>query len=582
LSAEEPKTELGASGKEADVSTDRRVISMISNLLLGILLSATPLTSQAAQDIYVAQNQAGAGDGSSCGNAKAVSFFNAPGSWGTGANPIGPGTTLHLCGVFTFPLNGSGLVVQGSGTSGNPLTILFEPGAILQSPAFENNPGYGGGAIFSSGNSWIAIDGGTTLSGAPNGIIQNTDNGTTLNNHQWSLGVYAANCNNCQIKNLIIRNLYIHTSPNDLNDMDGNNGLVISGSNWRVHHNILHDIRWALVHGYNAGDTNNHIDHNEFYYVDHAITLSSASTGTATNDYVHDNYIHDYANWDTTNNMFHHDGIHSWNSAKMEGAASWGSFEGLHIYNNRFDGDCGGNFNQHIFLEGGYDSIYRTPWTTNFASPNAFVYGNFFRCADNPPRVHNLFSVTGPAVVFNNTAIGNAPDAGAGVFGIGGPGLGGVSGLPATNSVGLDVRNNLLSGENTLIGGSTSDTWAHLPDHNFYGYYTNSYNAFWGFGVDTSDFNSWKSACHCDTNSAADPGPLSVIDRNGKPVAGSWLIGHGQNMFDAGYGLPGMGIDINGVARPAAGQGNWDVGAYQYFTGGDATPPSVPRNFRIR
>lgn len=535
-----------------------------------------------AENIYVAQTSQGTGDGSSAANAHDLAWINAAANWGSGAGKIGPGDTVHLCGTFAIALNGSGLVVHGSGTAGSPITIRFEPGAVFQSPAFNNDPGFAGGAIFSSGNSWLVIDGGTTAQGSPSGIIENTDNGTTLNNHQWSLGLAMYNCDNCEVKNLIIRNVYVHTSTSDENDMDGNNGLVVSGSNWRVDHNVFHDIRWALSHGYNAGDTNNEIDHNEFYNIDHGFTLASATTGTAKNDYFHDNYVHDYSNWDTQNNMFHHDGIHSWNSALLSGGTKWGSFTGLYVYNNRFDGDCGGNFNEHIFLEGGYDNTGRTPWTQLFSTPNAFIYGNLFRCTDNPPRTHILFGVTGPAVIFNNTMIGNDPEAGASVFWFGGAGLGGVSGLPQVNSSGLDIRNNLSSGENTLIGGSASDTWTHLPDHEFYGYYTNSYNAFWGFGVDVSNFTTWKSACNCDANSMADPGPLTIVDANGVPVSGSWLVGHGQNMFDAGYALPGMGVDINGKARPAAGQGNWDVGAYQYTAAGIKgafTPGANRRHF---
>ena len=526
--------------------------------VLGFFMS----NSASGESIYIAQTSQGNDNGASPANAHDAAWFNTAGNWGSAAGKIGPGDTVHLCGVFSFAATRTGLLVNASGVSGSPITIIFEPGAILQSPVFINGNSQGDGAIATNGNSWIVIDGGTTAQGLPNGIIQDTDNGSGLGHRQWSIGIGAGNCNNCEFKNLIIRNIYLRTSYNDTTDMDGDVGMSVSGSNWRVHHCVFHDIRWALSHGYNAGDSNNTVDHNEFYNNDHDFTLASNTTGTASRDYVHDNYFHDFANWDSPNNMFHHDGIHSWNSAELSGASTWGSFTGLYIYNNRFDGDCGGNFNEHIFLEGGYNNTGRTPWTQNFSSPNAFIYGNFFRCTDNPPRTHTLFTITGPGVVFNNTLIGNDPDAGAGLFNLGGSGLGGVSGLPAAQSKGLDVRNNLLSGENTLIGGSALDTWAHLPDHNFYGYYAGSYNAFWGFGVDVSNFTTWQSACNCDANSSADPGPLGVVDAKGMPAADSWLIGHGQNMFDAGYNLPGMGVDINGIARSLSGA--WDVGAYQY------------------
>ena len=108
-----------------------------------------------ANDIYIGQNASGSGNGSSCANARAASFFNSGGNWGSGATQIGPGTVVHLCGNIT-----SGLTFQGDGTSGNPV-IVDGTGAtagsgwtvgrnyiVIQNVAWPN-----GGGVFIGGGS---------------------------------------------------------------------------------------------------------------------------------------------------------------------------------------------------------------------------------------------------------------------------------------------------------------------------------------------------------------------------------------------------------------------------------------------
>ncbi len=168
-------------------------------LVIAFLFVVVPVK---ANDIYLAQGPAGAGNGADCADARDVSWFNISGNWGTGASQIGPGTTVHLCGSITAPAGASNfLLLQGSGTSGNPITIKFETNAILQAP-------YWGGAVINlESHSYITFDGGT------NGLIQATANGTLLANHQDSgLGIYSPlGGSNLTIKNLTIANLYVHS-----------------------------------------------------------------------------------------------------------------------------------------------------------------------------------------------------------------------------------------------------------------------------------------------------------------------------------------------------------------------------------
>ena len=119
----------------------------LSQFPLGILVLTTLVGTASATNVYIAQTAAGTGDGSSCANAQAYTFFNTASNWGSSADQIGPGTMAHLCGMITMPLT-----VQGNGSSGSPITIFFEPGAKISLPTC------GGGSCLSTVNrSYIII-----------------------------------------------------------------------------------------------------------------------------------------------------------------------------------------------------------------------------------------------------------------------------------------------------------------------------------------------------------------------------------------------------------------------------------------
>ena len=110
---------------------------LLAITLAGLVLGYAMPAAGSAANIYIAQSAVGAADGADCNDAYAYTFFNTASNWGSGSTQIGPGTTVYLCGTITVPVNTAGLVVHGSGTSSNPITIFFEPNAILQSPAFN-------------------------------------------------------------------------------------------------------------------------------------------------------------------------------------------------------------------------------------------------------------------------------------------------------------------------------------------------------------------------------------------------------------------------------------------------------------
>src|ERR1700690_675274 len=107
--------------------------------LVVVLLLLVPSTFAQVANVYIAQAQAGTGDGSNCANAKAIGFFNTGGNWGNSSVKIGPGSIVHLCGTTTIASGNSGLTFMGSGTPGHTITLLFEAGAVLQGGYFATD-----------------------------------------------------------------------------------------------------------------------------------------------------------------------------------------------------------------------------------------------------------------------------------------------------------------------------------------------------------------------------------------------------------------------------------------------------------
>ena len=416
-----------------------------------------------AKLFYVAQNSTRTTGGTSCATALSVAWFNNPLSWGSASNQISPDTVVHLCGTFRGTPGQQLLKAHGSGWAGHPITIKFETGANLSAPYWSNQ-----GAINIERVSYITIDGGA------NGVIQNTDNGTTRHYHQQSKGIRAAFCTGCTVKNLTIQNLYVRTSPTDLSVSQETTCVYGHESNYfTVSHITCHDAVWAVI----ADGNRFTLDTSNLYRVDHG--LASGPAHQVGGYSIHDNHFHDTANWDSPNNYYHHDGIHMW--GKNGGAITSGS-----IYNNTFDGDFGVNITAHIFLQ---DSIR-----------NVHVYNNTTRT----PAYRNMISVWfyAPSTSLpggnatGNSAYNNSLNAGGHKSG---------SAIYATGQFQFTAVNNVLSGGSSNIsiqgGGTRSSTgvnhnvyrdlFAEIGDLNVFGFQGKSYHA----------LPTWRTACHCDASS---------------------------------------------------------------------------------
>ncbi len=473
-----------------------------------------------AKTLYVAQSSAGSNDGTSCSNAFAATWFNTFGSWSATvtADPtkVGPGDTIRFCGTISTTL-----LTQNSGLSGNPITLAFEPGASLSQPVCPA----ASGCLRISSRSYIIVDG----EGA--GVIESTANGSVLANKTASIGLLGASCSNCEVKNLIIRNIYVHTLATD-GSLAANSlaGIQFSGSNTSIHDNVISDAGVGIYNLYTNGNTGVSIYNNVITRSDHGMTIAGSGAISASGFSVYGNSISEYQNWDTDSNFYHHDGLHAFG---VGGAVA----DDLNIYNNTFSANCGANMTAHVYLESNFSSR----WT---ASGVARVFNNTFSCGDGVNGMLNVGS--GTVHMYNNVLSGTGTTQCL---------------LVHTNATVVRIINNVFSGCLYLVNISDVTTFptSAAVDFNYNIYRTDSASP-WNWKTTspfTTTFSEWKTECSCDANSATTSDVL--VTSIFKPRPGSPLIDAGTNLTS--LGITALNSDKGANARPGAGA--WNAGAYE-------------------
>jgi hypothetical protein len=482
-----------------------------------------------ATDLYIAQTATGGNTGADCSDAHPYTFFNNSSNW---PSPIGPGTTVHICGTITAPAGASGFLgFHGGGSNGNPVTLKFENGAVLTAPYWGTQ-----GAIAVSGVSYAIVDGGS------NGIVQATANGTGLTYQQNGAGVWLSNCSNCEVKNLSISDIYSHNGLNDENGGGSYSIYWLGGSNVTIDHNTVDDAKWCLYFAYPGSTTTSTVNiySNTAFNCDHGVVVGDGNGSailTGANS-IHDNTIHDFSNWDDNQNQNHHDGIHVW-------AAHTGSqITGLSIYNNYIYGQPGTHMNADIYLAGGIGTI-----------TGSYVFNNVMA---------NPNSAAAPASGFvadfgTNTNILNNTMQGASTSNTGGECI-------LTYLSGGTIRNNVCSAVYVAIyiepGASigTSD-YNDFSNPNAVAFN----NKVWYSTVATWQSSAGKPDSHSISGHALLTGSLQL-------GTGSAAIGTGTNLSE--LGVNALNFDKAGTPRPT-GSTPWDMGAFQ--SGGDSsTAPNAP------
>jgi hypothetical protein len=496
-----------------------------------LLLFASPVM---AANIYVAQSSAGGNTGNDCADARAVSSLVA-------GDEIA-GNTIHLCSAIT-----SGFTILGSGSSGNPLTFKWETGARV-SVAFGpiinlNSQGYlvfDGGIPCGPSTACASVEAAnpTGYASGQAGIIEATANGSALANQNTSTQAFYG-CNPCtgtvEIKNLIPRNLYQHTSLSDSTSSADSGNFVFQCSSaltacpitLLIHDDDIHDTGNAisLEHFSSASITMYNIEcwHNNW-------CVENSGNGTRT-VIAYNFHCHDASNWDTTLDTYHHNCWHNYQNTASDSL-------GTYIYNFRSDGNWGTCCTTSNFF-----------FNETAAIANLYLFNNIAiqQCVNsNPPittRTQNAGA--GFALLANNTFLGCA--------------------TTSSNVEAIDLYGTGITAENNatenygqyVVTGTASFT---KLDYNLYGAIGTSGNSPWVCnGTNDAGFANWQSSCGGDShgNKIAS---LGVNSSTGVPNAGSGLIGVGVNLTSLCTGnLVPLCSDINGNGRPSSGA--WTVGA---------------------
>lgn len=507
---------------------------------LSILLLLCALAPSAAHAslafTYVSQAGAGAVNGNDCMNARAMTFFNSGANWGAGAAQIGQSTTVHVCGTITSPP-----IFQGSGAAGaNRITLLFESGAKVTAPY--------GGLINTGGQSHIVIDGGVpcgpgtacSTNDTGTGILEDTANGSGLANQQCSKAIDGTSSGDVEVKNLIIRNQFVHTGTvADIADETCVNTYYANPvtGNVTIHDSTFHDVGWSVLTQAYSGTPTIEVYNVYFWNMNHGVSPFAGNTNVFTYK-VHDNHFGAMVNWDTALGDYHHDSIHIFNSG------TWGAVS-LQFWNNLFDQNAG---------------VYNTAYVFGESNPpNQLWYNNVF--VTWPGVVMNDGQVTSGgtnSTWYNNTFLGSTTAGGQCVH---------VAGM------GLIFKNNVLTDCNQLFQVSDAVSAGAAIDYNIYANQSapgGNARWIWWDGTSTNTLATWQAACACDSHSsyqvAANISPTTYV-----PLAGSAVIGAAVNLTS--LGITKLNSDIYSVSRPG-GATAWDGGATQYAAGG--TPTSTP------
>ena len=533
-------------------------MSMVKKTLLALACLTLMATGAhaSASNIYISQNGAGAANAADCGDAKPVSFFNSSGNWGSGSTQIGPGTTVHLCGTFNGGAGSTMLTVQGSGSSGSPITILFESGAVLQAPYWGSDPFAGGpGAILCSGKSYITIDGGS------NGIIQNTANGSAslgYSTQTTSTGIFATQCPHFTVQgSLTVKNIYVHAE----NDTSGGNtagiwvensdGISITGATVTeasVPVNVGYEPPYSI--------TNGTLAHLTIVHGCHLLVVGDGnSNGSASGLSIHDNVIGPHTqDWNSSDQGCHEDGLF------LQATNSGSLISNFQIYNNWIKSDMcsdrsapGLNCTAPVFYSG---SIVSTQFFNNIVQYTASTggYEALVRLAGSQETNDSFYNNTFDE---NNSSVNQSCD--CAVFKSTETTGQTQSGFQVLNNIFVNVAAKVFLNEDGTLNGKYSNI-----NNNVY-YNVNQYGVDFTNNQQYSSFSQWQSLGFDRNGGTGNPS----LTANYVPQTGSSAISVGANLTN--LGISQLDADKNGTPRPAAG--TWVPGVYQVGSTGGPAPP---------
>lgn len=497
-------------------------------MILKALLSFGLIQASFAADLYVSQSANGGDTGVDCGNAHSLAWVNTASNWGIGAGKVNPGDTVHLCGTLTNTAGSAVLTIGGSGIPGNPVTILFETGAVLESPFL--------GGLYSGGINCLSKSN-LVVNGGSNGIVRNTDNGTTNGNHQSSQGIQFYSCENVEILNLSVLNIYANggASPaaTDTAGLDTSDILIRgSSTNISIHNCILSAARSGIRVDFDGGAVRGANIYSNLIS-DHcwgiALTAGSASE-VMTNINIYSNEITGWANWqcpadaafcNNKTDAFHTDGIISYTTPT--------GLVDLRIYANFIHGDLGSGSPTAF--------IYPTSSTGAASGGMVWIYNNLLVAEPVTGYARTWLMTAGatPARVYNNTLVGVTNNSNSAII---------ISGAD------LVIENNIVANAgNALASYFPKSAVTVGADNNVY-FNCNGPRFSFNDGGEFYNWTAWRALgldAHSITN---DP----ILTSQYRLSAGSPAIGMGTNLSAV------FTTDKDGQARGLT----WDDGAYRF------------------
>jgi hypothetical protein len=448
--------------------------------LLFILLCALTLNC-AGSTVYL--SDAGSGDGSGSGPADCKSTS----IWNSSQGYLAPGDFLTMVGTNALIIG-----VWSSGTAASPITVNFYPGAKFSAPNGE--------FIRIVDESYVVVDGG------PGGsIMENTGSGTGLAYGYGQNLIDISGSSYITVKNIQFLNQYVHTSPSDLGQAGGG-GVIYA--NWLGGTNYFQNLTfsnacWCLTILATSCPSIT-VSNCSFYRFDHGVVPNNGVNISILNC-----RFDTTANWDTTANGYHHDGIHYFGGTSTP--------QSFIIAGNIFKGDWGANNTAFIFNE--------------TAPENVKLYNNvLIQYPGNTLNDGMVVSGGTNQLILNNTFVGS--------------GTYNATAITATayNTV---IANNLFNNFNVYVGIVAGSVIA--LSNNVYA------NQAPG-GDGWSSFASWTNNVG-EVNSSYTAASSGVVNGDGTIPNGSPAINGGANLSSV------FTTDYAGNARPATGA--WMIGAYQ-------------------
>ena len=594
----------------------------MKRLFLTILLLCG---SALATTRYVAQSAGTFSGGTACNGQTAIT----PATWNSTSESAGDVT--YVCGALTSSTQGgTGFTFSWSGSSGNPISLIFDTGASMVSTGWWGNytPNTScptcTGAITINGFQWIVIDGGTnglienSLSGCVTGSVCNNGSGGAGTGHpatcpagsctqspgsSGTVGIHLGTNGGTQSDNIIIRNLeigplYVGTGSNSsVTDTGGLAAVSIRVDSdlttAQIYNNNLHGAQTQIYGGFDGSLGPNSCPNPPSFTFG---TLTSGAVCIAFNNLYDGNWHFQpsdggannvvnffgnnlgdvtgaeagWGNWQYPTGTYHQNGVFCWGAvAKIVNA---------YVYDNYLHGDLGaGSPSAILYIANGGGTLPGCAMTA-FNNIIAMTGTNVNNDQATAVKLDATSGVMGPIIYENNTIIGSAYQ------------LEFYNNNTGPQDFAFTNYNNIWS-----PGSSGNTAWFfHQEDaSNPFISYAGDYNDFYNGNNNPWAYNgtnygpaisNWTTGCTGAGNSICDQHSVSGapnLTSSYIPNSGSPVIGAGKNLYGtytalnysapANFG-PGGSCGTGCVSRPSTGA--WDEGAMSISSGGPPLPPT--------